>query len=69
MAVEPGGERVFYHTPGVTELLDADAFRRCLPVLRQCKWVQVGYFGLLPAHARSARVLAELRGRRPRRSR
>jgi sugar/nucleoside kinase (ribokinase family) len=30
VAVEPTGERCFFHTPGVTKLLDADAFRRCL---------------------------------------
>jgi sugar/nucleoside kinase (ribokinase family) len=49
VAVEPGGERCFFHTTGATTLLDADAFRRCFPIFRQCKWVQVGYFGLLPA--------------------
>jgi sugar/nucleoside kinase (ribokinase family) len=49
VAVEPGGERVFYHTPGVTALLDPAAFRQCYPVFKQCKWVQVGYFGLLPS--------------------
>ncbi len=47
--VEPGGERCFFHTPGVTPLLDAEAFRRCFPIFRQCAWVQVAYFGLLPA--------------------
>jgi sugar/nucleoside kinase (ribokinase family) len=49
VAVEPGGERVFFHTPGPSALLDAAAFRKCFPVFAQCKWVQVGYFGLLPA--------------------
>jgi sugar/nucleoside kinase (ribokinase family) len=48
VAVEPGGERCFFHTPGVTPLVDADTFRDCFPVFRQCRWVQVGYFGLLP---------------------
>ena len=48
VAVEPGGERCFFHTPGATALLDADAFRRCLPTFAQCAYVQVGYFGLLP---------------------
>lgn len=48
VAVEPGGERVFFHTPGVTKLLDAAAFRRCIPTLTKCAVVQVGYFGLLP---------------------
>jgi sugar/nucleoside kinase (ribokinase family) len=49
VAVEPGGERVFFHTPGVTSLLDAEAFCKCFPVFSQCDWVQIGYFGLLPA--------------------
>jgi sugar/nucleoside kinase (ribokinase family) len=48
VAVEPGGERVFYHTPGPTPLLDADLFRKCLPLFQWCSFVQVGYFGLLP---------------------
>ena len=34
VAVEPGGERCFFHTPGATTLLDADAFRRCFPMFR-----------------------------------
>jgi len=49
VAVEPGGERVFFHTAGATALLDAAAFRKCFAMFGQCKWVQVGYFGLLPA--------------------
>jgi sugar/nucleoside kinase (ribokinase family) len=49
VAVEPGGERCFFHTPGVTKVLDPEAFRQCLPVFKRCKCVQVGYFGLLPA--------------------
>ena len=49
VAVEPGGERCFFHTPGATTLLDAAAFRRCFPIFQQCRFVQVGYFGLLPA--------------------
>jgi ribokinase len=48
VAVEPGGERCFFHTPGVTPLLDAEIFRRCFPMFKQCQWVQIGYFGLLP---------------------
>ena len=48
VAVEPGGERCFFHTTGATTLLDADAFRRCFPTFRTCAWVQIGYFGLLP---------------------
>jgi sugar/nucleoside kinase (ribokinase family) len=49
VAVEPGGERCFFHTPGVTALLDVNAFRRCFPIFAVCDVVQIGYFGLLPA--------------------
>ena len=49
VAIEPGGERCFFHTAGATALLDADAFRRCIPLLARCAYVQIGYFGLLPA--------------------
>ncbi len=48
VAVEPGGERCFFHTPGVTPLIDAAVFRKCFELFRKCAWVQVGYFGLLP---------------------
>jgi sugar/nucleoside kinase (ribokinase family) len=48
VAVEPGGERVFFHTPGPTPRLDAKVFRQCLPLFQWCSFVQVGYFGLLP---------------------
>ena len=66
VAVEPGGERCFFHTPGATALLDAAAFRRCFPVFRQCKYVQVGYFGLLPSlTADLPAVLAELKAVAP----
>lgn len=66
VAVEPGGERVFFHTPGATPLLDADAFRRCFGVFEQCAWVQVGYFGLLPTLTPALpQVLAELRKAAP----
>jgi sugar/nucleoside kinase (ribokinase family) len=49
VAVETGGERCFFHAPGVTQLLDAAAFRGCFDLFRRCAWVQIGYFGLLPA--------------------
>ena len=49
VAVEPGGERCFFHVPGVTRLLGAEDFRRCIPVFSRCKYLQIGYFGLLPA--------------------
>ncbi len=66
VAVEPGGERVFFHTPGVTKLLDAAAFRRCIPMFAQCDVVQVGYFGLLPALTPDLpEVLAELKATSP----
>lgn len=66
VAVEPGGERVFFHTPGVTKLLDAAAFRRCIPTFAQCDVVQVGYFGLLPALTPELpNVLAELKAASP----
>ena len=62
VAVEPGGERCFFHTPGVTQLLDADVFRRCFPIFKQCQWVQIGYFGLLPTLTpQLPQVLKELR--------
>src|SRR5207244_428060 len=32
-----------------TTLLDADSFRRCFDLFKRCAWVQIGYFGLLPA--------------------
>jgi sugar/nucleoside kinase (ribokinase family) len=67
VAVEPGGERVFFHTPGVTKLLDAAAFRRCIPTFAKCDVVQVGYFGLLPALTPELpNVLAELKKVSPR---
>jgi sugar/nucleoside kinase (ribokinase family) len=67
VAVEPGGERVFFHTPGVTKLLDAAAFRRCIPTFAKCDVVQVGYFGLLPALTPELpNVLAELKRTSPR---
>src|SRR4051812_42094726 len=66
VAVEPGGERVFYHTPGVTALLDEAAFRQCYPVFKQCRWVQIGYFGLLPSLTPLLpSLLAELKGEAP----
>ncbi len=49
VAVEPGGDRCFFHTAGATKLLDAVAFRQCFPIFQQCRFVQVGYFGLLPS--------------------
>jgi len=62
VAVEPSGERVFFHTAGATALLDADAFRRCFDVFQSCAIVQIGYFGLLPSLTpQLPKLLAELR--------
>jgi len=67
VAVEPGGERVFFHTPGATALLDADAFRKCFPIFAKCQWLQIGYFGLLPALTEDLPdLLRELRAAAPR---
>ena len=67
VAVEPGGERCFFHTPGVTPLIDANVFRRCFPIFKQCQWVQIGYFGLLPTLTpQLPQVLKELREFAPR---
>lgn len=66
VAVEPGGERCFFHTVGATALLDADAFRRCFDVFRRCRYVQIGYFGLLPALTPALPdLLAEFRSAAP----
>ena len=48
VAVEPGGERCFFHNPGVCPAIDAALFRKCFDLFRTCAWVQIGYFGLLP---------------------
>lgn len=66
VAVEPGGERCFFHTAGANRLVEAAVFRRCLPTLRQCTWVQIGYFGLLPGLTPDLpAALAELRREAP----
>src|SRR5699024_3525500 len=66
VAVEPGGERCFFHTPGVTQLLDATVFRQCFPVFKQCAFVQIGYFGLLPTLTPELpRLLPELKAAAP----
>ena len=48
VAVQQSGERCFFHTPGVTTLIDADAFRVQFESFRRAAWLQIGYFGLLP---------------------
>lgn len=66
VAVEPGGERCFFHTAGVTPLLDATAFRQCLPMFQRSRFVQIGYFGLLPGITEDLpALLRELRTQSP----
>jgi sugar/nucleoside kinase (ribokinase family) len=66
VAVEPGGERCFFHVPGATALLDAAAFRRCIPTFAKCAIVQIGYFGLLPSLTQDLpTLLGELRAAAP----
>jgi sugar/nucleoside kinase (ribokinase family) len=66
VAVEAGGERCFFHAPGATPLLDADAFRQCMPMFRRSQFVQVGYFGLLPTITPDLpQLLGELRKSAP----
>ena len=48
VAVQGNGERCFFHTPGVTDLLDAKFFRASFDMFRRAAWLQIGYFGLLP---------------------
>jgi sugar/nucleoside kinase (ribokinase family) len=67
VAVEPGGERVFFHTPGPTPLLDKETFRKCIPLFQWCSFVQVGYFGLLPGLTPDLpELFAELKAAAPR---
>jgi sugar/nucleoside kinase (ribokinase family) len=66
VAVEPGGERCFFHVPGVTRLIDAALFRKCIPILSQCSVVLIGYYGLLPRLTPDLpQVLSELRNAAP----
>lgn len=48
VAVEPGGERCFFYTSGVTSLLDAAVFESYFDLFGQSEILQIGYFGLLP---------------------
>ncbi len=66
VAVEPGGERCFFHTPGATAQIDVAFFRKCFGLFGQCKWVQIGYFGLLPGLTpHLPRALQEFRRQSP----
>lgn len=67
VAVEPGGERVFFHTPGPTPLIDKALFQKCLPMFQWCSFVQVGYLGLLPGITPDLPdIFAELKSKSPR---
>jgi sugar/nucleoside kinase (ribokinase family) len=66
VAVEAGGERCFFHSPGATPLLDAKAFRQCMPMFKRSRFVQIGYFGLLPTITPDlAGLLGELKAGAP----
>jgi sugar/nucleoside kinase (ribokinase family) len=66
VAVESGGERCFFHSPGATPLLDAQAFRQCMGMFKRSKVVQIGYFGLLPTITPDLpKLLDELRAAAP----
>jgi sugar/nucleoside kinase (ribokinase family) len=66
VAVEPGGERCFFHTPGVCADLDKKSFEACFDLFTQCQILQIGYFGLLPGlTAILPALLAELTKRAP----
>lgn len=66
VAVDSAGERTFFHAPGVTELLNANAFRAAFDLIRRCSWLHIGYFGLLPAlTSELPRLLTELKQTAP----
>ncbi|CAN5482194.1 sugar kinase [soil metagenome] len=66
VAVQGDGERCFFHTPGVTELIDASTFRASFDLFRRAAWLQIGYFGLLPTLTGDLPdLLAELRQSAP----
>jgi sugar/nucleoside kinase (ribokinase family) len=66
VAVEPGGERVFFHAPAANETLDAATFRAAIPALARASTVQIGYLGLLgPMELLLPELLLELRGVAP----
>jgi sugar/nucleoside kinase (ribokinase family) len=67
VAVEPGGERCFFHLAGSTAKIDAAVLRRCFPLFARSTFTQIGYFGLLPGlTADLPGLLPELRAAAPR---
>ncbi len=67
VAVEPGGERVFFHTRGACEALDADFVQRSFRALPDVRVLHIGYFGLLDTSAYAAlpNALAQYKSRSP----
>lgn len=66
VAVQSNGERCFFHTPGVTNLIDAKAFRSQFDLFRRAAWLQIAYFGLLPNLTKDLPdLLAEFRTNAP----
>ncbi|MBC8106615.1 MAG: carbohydrate kinase family protein [Anaerolineae bacterium] len=66
VAVQGNGERCFFHTPGVTDLVDAKVFRSQFDLFRRAAWLQIGYFGLLPNLTKDLpELLAEFRSSSP----
>jgi sugar/nucleoside kinase (ribokinase family) len=62
VAVEPGGERIFFHAPAANEKIDANTFRAAIPALARAATVQIGYLGLLgPMELLLPELLLELR--------
>jgi sugar/nucleoside kinase (ribokinase family) len=66
VAVDSDGQHRFFHAPGVTPLVDAETFRRCFPIFRECAFVHIGYFGLLPGLVKDLpQLLVELKQTAP----
>ncbi len=62
VAVDPSGERSFFHCAGAPKQLDARAIREYLPVLAQTRLFLIGYYSLMPNLERDLpAVFAELR--------
>src|SRR4051812_22988703 len=66
VAVDSHGQHRFWHAPGVTPMINAEVFRRCFAIFRQCAWVHIGYFGLLPGLTKDLpELLVELKQTAP----